>query len=59
MTDHIRPFFASLAGKRIPGGCPDCDAEQRLEEVAPNAWSLVIGHDDDCPRWRAMHAETN
>ena len=59
MTDPIRPFFTSLAGKLIPGGCPECDAEQRLEEVAPNIWSLVIGHDDDCPFWRARNAAMN
>jgi hypothetical protein len=58
-ADPIRSFFTSLAGKRIPGGCRECDAEQRLEEVAPNVWSLVIGHDDYCPVLRAMKAGTN
>jgi hypothetical protein len=53
MIDPIRPFFDSLAGKRIPGGCPDCDAEQQLEEVAPGMWQLVIGHDTRCPFYRA------
>lgn len=59
MADPIRPFFDSLAGKRIPGGCDQCDAEQRLEEVAPNMWSLVIGHSDGCPVLRATKAGTN
>ncbi len=59
MADPIGPFFSSLAGKRIPGGCPECDAEQRLEEVAPNVWSLVIGHDDECPVLRAKKAGAN
>lgn len=59
MVDPIRPFFDSLAGKRILGGCPTCDAEQRLEEVAPNMWSLIICHDDWCPFWRARDAEMN
>jgi hypothetical protein len=59
VTDPIRPLFDALAGKRIPGGCSICTAEQRLEEIAPNVWSLLIAHDDDCPVLRAAKAGTN
>ena len=59
MTDPIRPFFDSLAGKRIPGGCAECNAEQRLEELVPNVWSLVIAHDDWCPVLRSQEARSN
>jgi hypothetical protein len=59
MVDPIGPFLSSLAGKRIPGGCSDCEAEQRLDEVVPNCWSLVIAHDDDCPVLRSSTAGLN
>ena len=59
MADPFRLLFDSLADKRIPGGCSTCDAEQRLEEVAPNVWSLVVCHDDRCPVLRAHKAVTN
>ncbi len=59
MTEPIRPFLDSLAGKRIPGGCPQCEAEQRLDEVSPNTWALVVAHEGTCPFMRAMEAETN
>jgi hypothetical protein len=59
MSDPIAPFLASLAGKRIAGGCDSCDAEQRLEESAPNVWTLVVGHEDDCPFLRAKKAKAN
>lgn len=59
MTDPIRPFFDSLAGKRIPGGCAECNAEQCLEELTPNVWSLVIAHDARCPVLRTAEAGSN
>ena len=58
-ADPIQPFLSSVAGKRIEGGCADCQAEQLLEEVAPNVWRLVIAHEDDCPAYRAMNAGSN
>lgn len=59
MTDPVRPFFDSLAGKRVPGGCGDCSAEQHLDEVAPNVWVLSVGHKPGCPTPRASRAVLN
>lgn len=59
MADPLQPLFDSLAGKRIPGGCPDCDAEQRIQQFAPNVWTLVIAHDDHCPVLRSRAAGSN
>jgi len=59
MADPLRPFLDSLTGKRIPGGCTDCEAEQRIEEVAENVWTLVIAHEDQCPVLRLRLARCN
>ncbi len=49
MTDALGPFFDSIAGKRIAGGCPHCDAEQVLIEEIRGVWILTVAHDDSCP----------
>lgn len=41
-------------GAVIPGGCDDCDAEQRLAEISPGIWSIAICHDDGCPAYRRI-----
>lgn len=52
MADNLGRFLASLAGKRIPGGCAKCNAEQRLDEQEPGIWRLVVAHEENCPVWR-------
>jgi hypothetical protein len=43
-----------LNGAVIPGGCPDCNAEQHLRQEEPGMWSIGIHHDDTCPTWRRI-----
>lgn len=53
MSGDLSTLFASLADKRIPGGCPTCNAEQTVAERAPGVWMLTVAHDDHCPAWRS------
>jgi hypothetical protein len=59
MPDPIDNIFSAAAGQEIPGGCDKCNAEQRLEQVATNVWTLVVAHDDWCPFLRARRAGSN
>lgn len=59
MSNHTnagRPlgWLADLEGLRIPGGCPDCAADQTLECVAEGVTVLTVHHDATCPTWAAM-----
>ena len=52
MTPHdsiLRP----LLGRRMPGGCDDCDAYQVLSRLPDDQWGhvffLAVHHDDTCP----------
>lgn len=42
-------MFAQMVGKRIAGGCADCDAYQELEQQMPGIWIIHISHDTGCP----------
>jgi hypothetical protein len=57
--DSIGNLFSSLAGHLIAGGCTYCDATQKMTEVAPGVWRLVVAHDDNCPSLRARKAKSN
>lgn len=57
--DDLSPFFESLAGRRIPGGCTECRAEQKIEEVTAGVWSLTVSHERDCPVLRSRKARAN
>jgi hypothetical protein len=59
--DGVGELFNALEGQLLPGGCTECDAEQRLEEVEPgsNVWLLVVGHESHCQFFRAHQAGTN
>lgn len=46
-----------LDGAVSPGGCDNCDAEQRLNEVEPGLWTLGIAHDETCPFWQRVQRE--
>lgn len=52
-------LFREAEGKRIPGGCDQCEAYQIVESVSPGVWHLAIRHDADCPILRASRAGTN
>ena len=47
--DHLTRLFASIANRRIDGGCDDCHAYQIVTERLPGVWQLVTSHDDTCP----------
>jgi len=57
MSD-LAAFFNSVAGRRIPGGCPTCTAEQVVTEREPGVWVLVIAHDRSCPAYAALGASS-
>lgn len=38
-----------LLGRRMPGGCDDCNAIQQLTASAPGVYSLRVFHDTTCP----------
>lgn len=37
----------------MKGTCPDCNADSALTEMAPGVFTLVVRHDDTCPRYNA------
>ncbi|MGA8723420.1 MAG: hypothetical protein WB565_00125 [Acidimicrobiales bacterium] len=45
-------LMAAAHGGPIPGGCDSCDAESRVEEVAPNVFVTSVAHDNNCPYYR-------
>lgn len=59
MTDPppatIDDVLGSLAGRRIPGGCDDCDAYQTTSR-AHGIWTVNVNHDDWCPWLAARRA---
>lgn len=42
----------AMAGKRMPGGCDDCDAYQVVTEAAGGVYVLQVHHDATCPEYR-------
>lgn len=36
----------------VPGGCPDCNAEQTMTRDGNGIYRLTVAHDDTCP-WLA------
>lgn len=43
----------AMTGRRIPGGCDDCEAYQLLTRQPNDEWGgvyvLAVHHDDGCP----------
>ena len=50
------PMLDAMTGKRIPGGCDDCDAYQTMREEAPGVYVLQVSHDETCPFYRQARA---
>jgi len=48
---NVGELLDSLDGAVIPGGCDDCDAEQRVERIRHlgRVTKITVMHDDDCP----------
>jgi hypothetical protein len=38
-----------LTGRRLPGGCDDCNAYQTVRRVDGRFYVLTVHHDDTCP----------
>lgn len=49
MTARPESSLAAMAGRRLPGGCDDCDAYQVLSRCADDLFVLVVHHDPTCP----------
>ena len=44
-----------LVGHRIPGGCDDCNAHQKMtHDPHTGIYHLTVHHDATCP-WLALH----
>lgn len=50
---RLRASLRDLVGRRVPGGCPDCDAYQVMAEE-DGVFLLAVHHDDTCPSYRQM-----
>lgn len=48
-SDHVDAMLALIAGRRIYGGCEDCDAYQEVRQLTPGVWNIRVFHDDWCP----------
>lgn len=48
---RLRACLRQLAGRRVPGGCGDCDAYQVMTEDS-GVFVLTVHHDDTCPTYR-------
>lgn len=48
--DQARSALDSMLGRRLPGGCDDCDAYQTMSRRADELFVLTVHHDDTCPR---------
>ena len=41
--------LAELVGRKLPGGCDDCDAYQSVAQAGPDLYVLTVHHDATCP----------
>lgn len=52
--DSLAPILAHFTGRKIPGGCPDCDAFQTVDTSQAPVFVLQVHHDDTCPTYRKI-----
>ena len=54
MTAQPPPQSAleAMTGRKLPGGCDDCDAYQVMSRLADGLYVLSVHHDDTCPTYR-------
>lgn len=50
----VQDFLGPLDGARIPGGCDDCNAYQKVRLESAGVWSVTVCHDDWCPFLAAL-----
>jgi hypothetical protein len=48
-----RSVLEELTGRRLPGGCEDCDAYQVVTRCDSDLYVLAIHHDTTCPAYQA------
>jgi hypothetical protein len=44
----------ALTGRRLPGGCDDCDAYQTVTHETAGVYRMVVHHDETCPFHRSL-----
>jgi len=44
----LNEMFEALSGRRIPGGCDDCDAYQTMTQ-RDGIYAIEVSHDETCP----------
>jgi hypothetical protein len=54
MPDPQRPSplnssLDGMTGRRLPGGCDDCNAYQTMTRAGGGLYLLTTHHDDTCP----------
>ena len=57
MSDWLTDLLSPVAGRRIAGGCEDCDAWQTAHRDAIGMWHLTVHHDDTCPTYRVIQQQ--
>lgn len=45
-----------LTGRRLPGGCDDCNAYQTVRRVDGRFYVLTVHHDETCPELNGVTA---
>ncbi len=46
---HTISVLDNLTGRRLPGGCDDCDAYQTVTQRGDGVHVLTVHHDETCP----------
>jgi hypothetical protein len=47
--DSLHSSLDAMTGRRLPGGCDDCDAYQVMSQCADGLYVLTVHHDETCP----------
>jgi hypothetical protein len=48
----VGSYLDRLTGRKMPGGCDDCDAYQTVEKQSDGLYVLTVHHDPTCPHLR-------
>jgi len=56
MNARTTSYLDIMTGRRLPGGCDDCDAFQVMSRHADNLYTLTVHHDPTCPFYRGATA---
>jgi len=58
-SDPIVNLFGPLDGGQLPGGCNLCDAFQTIEPATIGVWTIIVHHDNGCPRFAVIEGDEN